>query len=123
MKVVDGATGRIISPTLKAQLDDLDKLYRTANPWKVIAKIVEIWQKSDPKRWDAYLFEWKDKKASRKNQYASTNDKSLRYLIDMPEKIHMMIRLFYPSDELVMDKEWLREFGRRFPQFLICEKI
>ena len=99
-----------------------------SNPWPVIECCIKIWQDSSPKEWKAYIVEINDLRNTRKDpKFASTYDRvqggSLRYILDIPEKVIKMIRCVYDVDELPMNKKFFHEFARRFPKFQIAQKL
>lgn len=99
-----------------------------ANPWPVIEKILEIWQKTNPSQWKSFLVDLGKTKASRKDRkFASTYDKVtggyLRYTLDLPEKVVYMIRCVYTPNELPMRRDFFLEFAKRFPQMKVAEKL
>lgn len=98
-----------------------------SNPWPVIEKILDVWKARPTQEWKAYLVQLGEIKATRKDRkFASTKDKVtggyLRYTLDIPERVIHMIRCMYSSTELNMNREFFREFGKRFPAFRIAEK-
>lgn len=100
--------------------DKLLELRKDKGPWAVIDEIVKYWESYPHKEWKAHLIEIRE---SRKNRFGSSKGKDLRYIVDVPEKILYMIRSMYKADELDMNKEWFRQFGKRYKQFLIPQKI
>jgi len=123
MKVRDLNTGRIIDSSLYIEIDKLLLASHTENQWKVIEKAVKLWEKVQVKQWKSYLIDMKDTKNTRRNEFASTSDKSLRYLLDIPEKIIQIIRIIYPAEVLPMDKPFFRQFAKRFKQFVVPSKV
>lgn len=101
----------------------LIELAKTKSQWEVIEEVVNVWQKTQPKEWKSHLIELKDLKETRENEFASTKDKSLRFILDIPEKVIMMIRILYSSEDAPMDKKWMLEFAKRFPRFVVANRI
>lgn len=115
----------------------LEKLKQksASNPWSVIEKCIEIWQKKNPTKWDSYLIQLRDIKETRKittvgsKQFRGVtrrdkkNNGMISYLLDIPFPIMAMIRTLYSHEELPMTKEFFYEFARRFPVFAIREKV
>lgn len=94
-----------------------------SSPWPVIEKCIEIWEKKRPSEWRAFLVEVKDVKQTRRNKLASSESGGGRYLLDLPEKLMYMIRAIYSSEELNMNKDFMREFARRYPKFAVPENL
>jgi len=99
-----------------------------SNPWPVIEECFNIWKSTNPKHWDAHLVDVYDLRESRKDKkFGSTTDPVtggvLRYTLDIPEKVMYMIRMLYSVEELPMNREFFLEFGRRFPNLKVAEKL
>lgn len=111
-------------------VDDLVRLKRKSgsSPWPVIQKCLDYWAETNPTQWKSYLFDLGNIKATRKDKkFASTYDKVhggyLRYTLDIPEKVMLMIRCIYSADELPMTRDFCLEFARRFPKLKVAEKL
>ena len=99
-----------------------------ASPWPVIEMCFKIWSETNPRHYNSYLVYLKNIKDTRKDKrFASTYDRKtggyLRYTLDIPEKVLLMIRSLYNYDELPMNREFFFEFARRFPTYKIAEKL
>ena len=137
--------GKIVIPTpfglvdarTKAYADELlslkDKsIIEEANGiWIVIKRIIEVWQETHPKQWQSYLVELDNVRATREDlEFGKSRDTkkhrgdrgNIRYTLDIPQAIYMMIRAVYSEEELPMNKEFFRRFGRKFPVFKVAEK-
>jgi len=84
---------------------------------------IKIWEEKRPQEWKAFLVQIGDIKKTRKNKLASSESKGGRYLLDLPEKLMFMIRAIYSSEELSMNKEFMREFASRYPRFAVPETL
>lgn len=104
MKVYSQYSGRLFNATDYSAADRLLKLSKEKPIWEVIDEIINIWATRQPKKWKAHLFNLSSIKETRKNKFSSTKDKSLRYILDIPQQIIMMIRILYTTDEAPMDK-------------------
>lgn len=110
---------------------EIEKLKQKSgsNPWPVIEKIIDVWQKTRPREWKAFLYEIDDVRKTRRGKFASSDPRKdehggiLRYTLDIPQKVMYMIRAVYTNDELPMDKKFFREFAVRFPKMRVAEKI
>ena len=123
MKVYSAYSGLWRESSDYLAADKLIKLKNEKPMWDVIDEVITVWFKRQPKQWKAHLFNLSNLKQTRKNKFASTKDKSLRYILDIPEKIIMMIRVLYDTNEAPMDKKWMLKFAKRYPRFLVAEKI
>lgn len=123
MKVYSPLSGRLIDSKIYSAADYLVQLRKKKPMWDVIDEIIRIWIESKPRQWKAHLVQIKAERDTRKNKFASTKDKSLRYMLDIPEKIIMMIRILYTPSEAPMDKEWMKIFAKRYPRFVVAEKL
>ncbi len=94
-----------------------------SNPWPVIELCIKIWESKRPSEWKAFLVELGEVKQTRRDRHAATKSKSLRYLLDLPETLVYMIRKVYSSEELPMNREFLREFARRYPKFAVPQSL
>ena len=123
MKVYSEYSGRLIDSSDYMAADKLIKLSKEKSMWEVIDEVLNIWAKRQPKEWKAHLFNLGNLKETRTNKFASTKDKSLRYILDIPEKVILMIRILYNTNEAPMDKKWMLIFAKRYPKFLVAEKV
>ena len=110
------------------------KLKREKNPWEVVDLCVEAFRKKFPQRYKSYVIRIQDirkhekitrvgKKYFRGVSRDKVNDALLAHTIDFPAWIMQLIRKVYNVNELKMDKEFFREFGKRHPEFRIMSKI
>lgn len=98
-----------------------------SNVWPVIEECLKVFAESNPTHYRSHLVYLDETKRTRANKHASAYDKKndgyIRYVADVPEKIIMMLRALYTPEELPMDKEFFRQFAKRFPQYRVAEKI
>ena len=111
-------------------VERITKLKQTSgsNPWPVIEACFDYWALQSPKRYRSFLISIDNTRKTRKDpKFASTYDKEhggyLRYTLDIPEEIMLMIRCIYNVDELPMDKEFFNNFAKHLPRFMIAQKI
>ena len=45
-----------------------------------------------------------------------------RFTLAFPQRLMMMIRSIYKADELQFDREFFKEFAKRYPYFKVAEK-
>lgn len=103
-----------------------------ANFWPVIEECFHMWESTNPTEWESYLVYMDDVRSTRKNKTYAWNSKKgdpvhggiIRYTLDIPRKVHDMIRCLYTPDELPMNSpKFTQEFARRFPQYKVAEKL
>ncbi len=94
-----------------------------SNPWPVIEKCIEVWSLKNPTEYKSFIIEVDRTRDTRRDKFGASKTKSTRYLLDIPEKVMYMIRTIYSVEELPMNKDFLREFAKKFPKFSVAEKI
>ena len=105
-----------------------------SDPWPVIEQCIEIWKHTRPKEWKSYLVYLDTTKQTRKRtrvggktfRGVSTDNEQggfTSYLMDIPEKVILLIRCMYNADELPMNKEFYRRLGRKFPELVVRESV
>jgi hypothetical protein len=122
MKVYDSLQNRLVEADIFQAVDRILKFSKTKTQWETIAEIIKIWENTQPTNWKSHLVDVGDIRESRKNKFAATKDKSIRYLADIPEKVLLLIRIVYPVEVLPMDKTFFRTFAKRFPQYAVPQK-
>lgn len=128
MKVIDNLTVRESTDVIAA--DKLIGLKKKSgdNPWPVIEEILTIWATKHPNEWQSFLVHIDNVRQTRKDKkFGSTYDKKhggyLRYTLDIPQQVMLMIRTLYDHTELKMDRRFFIEFARRFPRLKVAEKL
>ncbi len=123
------------APAPSVQLaDKLLELRKTKNKWEVIAFVISSWIKTKPRHWDSHLVSLRDIKETRKTTTVGSKQFSgvskdkvtggyLRYTLDIPEKVILIIRRLYTAEELPMDKKFFADFARRFPIFVVSRRV
>lgn len=113
-------------------VENLLTLKKTKSVWKVIDFIVKAWIKTHPTEWDSFITELEIDKKSRKRTWVGNkeytgvskqNGSMLRYTLDIPVRIVNIIRRLYPATELPFDKRFYSEFSKRFPKFVVSERL
>lgn len=123
MKVYTSHTNRLVDSKIYSAADRLVTLRNSKTQWEVIDEVIKVWHATNPKEWKSHLIDMQDLKETRKNKFASTKDKSLRFLLDIPEKVIFMIRKLYTVEECPMDEKWMLKFARRYPKFVVADRI
>ena len=99
-----------------------------SNPWPVIEECFKVFESKRPTHYKSHLIHIENVRETRKDKrFASTKDKItggiLRYTLDIPQTVMLMIRCVYKADELPMNREFFMEFARRFPKYRVAEKL
>ena len=126
----DQETGRMVKAKTLSLTNLLLKTKKERNPWEVIALCVKAFREKYPKKYQSYVMYLEGLKEEEKetrigNRYFKgvsrdkEHDAYLAHTVDFPVWIMQLIRKVYPSDELIMDREFFREFGARHPEFRI----
>jgi len=112
--------------------DKLVKMKKEKVIWEVIAKIVEMWEKTNPKEWEAHLIDlsW-DKEigkvtsiGTKQFSHVSKNKGALlRKTLDIPQRVILLIRRLYSPQELPMDKKFFRTWAQKFPKMVVSQKL
>jgi len=129
IKVFDGVSNKIVDADVIRAAERLIKLKKQNKLWETIEEIIKVWIAKNPSRWDAVLIHLDDIKGTRRDRKFATGKGTtwgsgqIRYLVDIPQEVILMIRTLYTSEELPMNKEFFREFAKRFEKFRIPEKI
>jgi len=110
-------------------LIDLKKKNQT-DFWVVVDRVIEAWKSRNPKQWASHIIDVGNLRETRADKYGSNRKvkkkasiMDMRYLVDVPQWIILVLRKLYNVDELPMNKEFFREFAKRYPAFRVAEKI
>lgn len=126
ISVVDGPKNKIRDSSDVLLAEKIIGMKSNKNPWEVIGELVDAWMKRTPEEFNAYKTYIEDtRRVQIDSKYGKTRnqDHDRRFMLVFPEPLMAMIRAVYKPADLPMDKEFFREFARRFPFFRIPEKI
>lgn len=126
----DKETGKLVSSNTLQLTNQLLKFKEERNPWEVIDLCVKAFREKYPQRYKSYVVRLEGLREEEKetrvgNRYFKgvskdkEHDAYLAHTVDFPVWIMQLIRRIYSTDELIMDKEFFREFGARHPEFRI----
>jgi hypothetical protein len=94
--------------------------------WDVIDSLVRLWAKTAPEDEEAMKINIEQYRESlHDKEFGQTlmgADQERRFTMAFPRSLMLMIRTQYKADELPMDKEFFKEFGKRYPAFKIAER-
>lgn len=123
----DSLTDKMQDSSAVMAADRLLDLKKKKPFWEVCDEVVKIWSEKQPKVYKAYIVNLKDIKETRRDQKHATSSKSsynqLRYIVDCPEMIVLVLRQLYGTDDLQMDKEFWMKFASRYPVFRIPDRL
>ena len=123
--VHDLATDRVIEAETVKIVDALLEAKWKKPFWAVVEAVIGYWATKEPKAYRSYIVNLNSIKETRKDRYATSGKKDynqLRYLIDVPEFVVLILRKLYDTSELDMDKKFWTDFGKHFPLFKVPEK-
>lgn len=112
-------------PTWLVQaVDQLLFKVRNNDIWDTVDLAISVWSRKHPVEYRKFLDANKEYKKSRKNKFASTEDKSFRHLLNLPGEVSYVLEKLaqHRIKEYGRQKFW-REFARRYPGFATAEKI
>lgn len=95
----------------------------TKGLWETIAEVVKVWEAEKKAQYVSHLVDMADKKETRLNKYGANKEKTLRYLVDIPQDILAMIRILYTVEEVPFDKAFFRRFARKFPHYKVADTL
>lgn len=130
----DQETNRYMTSDLYQLLEAIMKAKRERDQWEVVDLCVKAFQKKFPRHYSSYVIRvgeirkaQKETRVGRKYfrgvSHDKENDAYLAHTIDFPAWIMGLIRKVYNVDELKMDKEFFREFGKRHPEFRVMNRV
>ena len=94
-----------------------------SDPWPVINLLIKAWAERAPDEVEAMHIVIKEYKETlfdpKFGQTKGGKDYERRFTLDFPEKLMLMIRSVYSSEEMPMDSMFFREFAKKFPFFQI----
>lgn len=120
--MLDPVTGRPINAKTLMFADAVMKAKNEKGPWAVMDLIIQHWSESNPKRYNSFILQTEETRASRGNSYGSNKAKTLRMKVSIPEDVINRFRKIYHSDEFTFDKDFLNKLWERYPQFRIAER-
>ena len=132
--VYDNETGRFATSELLQLVNALMRAKKKNDPWDVIALCIKAFKDKYPTRYQSYVIRLGAVRAGEKKTRVGTKefrgvskDKVtggyLAHTVDFPAWIMSLIRKIYSPTELIMDKGFFREFGKRHPEFRIMETV
>lgn len=132
--VYDQETGKFATSNALQLTNALMKAKKKEHPWDVIDLCVKAFKDKHPQRYRSYVVRVREVRGAQKKTWVGNkefrgvskdkvNDAYLVHTVDFPAWVMNLIRKVYSPSELVMDKEFFREFGSRYPEFRVMERI
>lgn len=95
--------------------------------WEVIDLLLNLWAKRVPDEVEAVNINLDEYRESLEDkEFATTKgggDMDRRFFLSFPKKLMLMIRTQYKSEELPFDKAFYQKFAKKYPFFMVSEKI
>ena len=124
MKVV--SNGRLRDAEDVQLAEKIIELKNTKDHWAVIDLLVKVWAKKSPdevKAQKVVIQGYKNSLTDKKfGQTSGGKDFERRFILSFPQNLRMMIGAVFKND-LVIDSKFFAEFGRRYPFFMVPEKL
>lgn len=116
-------------PRKRSDAEAADKIVearRKEDVWEVIDLLLQLWAKGAPDEVEAVSINLDEYKESLYDkEFATTKDGgdvNRRFYLSFPNRLMMMIRTQYETDELPFDKKFYRKFAKKYPFFMVAEK-
>lgn len=105
-------------------VDELIYKVRHKSVWEITDFCLEIWAKKYPTEHKEYLKFMARYRANRKNKHGSTDNKTWRSLVEVPQELTYLLNKIasHKIEEYGTQKYW-REFAKRYPGFRGGEKF
>lgn len=107
--------------------DKIVEARRKDDSWAVIDLLVNLWAKRAPDEVEAVSINIDQYRGSLKDkEFATTvggGDLERRFLLSFPTRLMLMIRTQYQTEELPFDTEFYESFAKKYPFFMVAEKV
>ena len=121
-------SGKLVKKDDIELVEKIMDLREKKDPWLVIDELVKVWEERYGKEEiKAYKLQVRDMRETLSDpKFGQTKDGQhfeRRLLLYFPIRLELLIRTQYKASELQMDEQFFVDFVKRFPKFLIPEKI
>jgi len=100
---------------------------RKEDTWEVIDLLLKLWAQSVPDEVEAININIDEYKESLNDkEFATTKgggDMDRRFMLSFPNRLMQMIRTQYKVEELQFDKKFYQTFAKKYPFFMVAEKV
>jgi hypothetical protein len=126
MYVID-QSGKVRTSEDVELADKIMETKRDKGLWPTIDLLLKVWKEKTPDEVKALKVQITDQKGVLADQeFGQTTggkDFERRLTLMFPANLQMMIRSLYKSDELQINQEFFNEFARRYPMFMVADKL
>jgi len=100
---------------------------RKKDSWEVIDLLLTLWAKKVPDEVKAININLDEYRGSLQDkEFATTTgggDMERRFMLSFPNRLMQMIRTQYTVEELPFDKVFYHKFAKKYPFFMVAEKV
>jgi hypothetical protein len=143
--MTDNLQEQFMHEELKGDVDIAIENLKTGNPeiqvfyntcqtdqepdYELIRKHIEQWVQRHPQETRDFMEYKKEVLRENFNEYGATKDGKARKLVEIPQGLYTLLRILAPNflgaQEISAEekKKRVRKFAKKFPAFLMCEKI
>ena len=125
-KLVIQESGKVVDLDKADLADRIIELRKKKDPWVVIDELVKYWVDNSPEEVEATKINITDQREilidKEFGQTTGGKDFERRVQLIFPTSLLLLVRSVYPNDELIMDRQFYRDFAKRYPGFRIAEK-
>lgn len=118
--------GRLLTSEKYELVERIMKLRSNKDPWAVIDELVRYWVKNAPEEVEALKINISDAQEilvdKKFGQTKGGRDMERRFQLIFPSGLQALIRGVYKSEELPFDREFYREFSKKYPGFRVAQK-
>lgn len=120
---IDPSTGKRIKLTDSHFADQVLKA-REKGPWEVMDLLIEHWASTNPGQYNSFIINVEIEQGTRGTKYGQgKRSSSLRFTLDIPERVILLFRTIYKPDEFFFDDNFKKKFWERYPQFRVAERL
>ena len=106
------------------------KLRENKKQWEALDEIVAFFKKVYPAEYQMSVDISQGLRGTRgdewgrgdKDLHKNARKMNLRMVMNMPFRLIAIIRKIYNEDELSFNRDFMRKFGRKYPEFLVPKK-
>jgi hypothetical protein len=113
---------KLVDAKAAAAIDKIYELKKKNDLWGVFNLLLDIWTSKKRGNYESLLMDTRRIRKTRASKFGSSKDRTLRYTLDVPQEVLLMLRKVYSVEELPMDKRFFYEVWKRYPQLRIAEK-
>lgn len=108
-------------------VDRILELRKKNDPWVVLDELIKAWVKKSPEEVEAVKVDIGDQREILTDKdYGTTSggkDFDRRLIVLFPTTLQAWIRKVYGTAELPFDRNFYKEFAKRYPGFRVANKV